>query len=93
MDGSSDHGSRHHPCLIIGGIITLILFEIKREIREIEKKLDNPRFGLEEIKCEIREIEAKLDNPHFGLEEIKREIREIETEIGGSSVLTTVPIL
>lgn len=81
MEGSSKHGSRDHHCLIIGGIITLILFEIKREIREIEKKLDNPRFGLEEIKWEIREIEAKLDNPDTGLTEIKREIREIEAKL------------
>ncbi|SHM42990.1 hypothetical protein SAMN05660826_00996 [Caldanaerovirga acetigignens] len=57
------------------------LKEIKKEIREIEKKLDDPEAGLEEIKKEIREIECKLDSPKFGLAEIKEEIKDIEEKL------------
>lgn len=57
------------------------LKEIKKEIREIEEKLDNPEVGLEEIKKEIQDIECKLDSPEFGLAEIKKEIQDIECKL------------
>ncbi|MGB9841019.1 hypothetical protein [Thermovenabulum sp.] len=60
------------------------LKEIKREIRDIEKKLDDPCNGLVEIKNEIKDIEEKLDDPDFGLEEIKNEIKEIEEKLDNS---------
>lgn len=55
--------------------------EIKKEVREIEKKLDKGDSSLPEIKKEIKEIEEKLDNKDFGLCEIKKEIRDIEEKL------------
>ncbi|KYO68600.1 hypothetical protein [Thermovenabulum gondwanense] len=75
------------------------LKEIKKEIRDIEKKLDDPCNGLAEIKEEIKDIEEKLDNPDFGLEEIKEEIKEIEEKLdklvppGAGNILTTGPVV
>lgn len=73
------------------------LKEIKKEIRDIEKKLDNPRHGLMEIKKEIKDIEDKLDNPDHGLMEIKREIKDIELKLDRivpvSNTLTTGPVV
>ncbi|TYP46586.1 hypothetical protein LZ11_02497, partial [Thermosediminibacter litoriperuensis] len=57
------------------------LKEIKKEIKDIEKKLDDKDFGLEEIKKEIKEIEKKLDDDKFGLKEIKKEIKDIEDKL------------
>jgi len=61
----------------------IILCILLGEIRAIEDKLDNPKFGLKEIKNEIKDIEEKLDNPKFGLKEIKNEIRGIENIVAG----------
>ena len=55
--------------------------EIKKEIKDIECKLDDPKFGLKEIKKEIKDIEKKLDDPCFGLAEIKEEVKEIEEKL------------
>lgn len=57
------------------------LKEIKKEVREIERKLDDDYFGLKEIKKEIKAIEDKLDDKDFGLKEIKKEIRDIEEKL------------
>jgi translation elongation factor EF-1beta len=56
-------------------IVVCIILE---EIRQIEKILKNPIFGLPEIKNEIRAIENAIQNPASGLNEIKNEIRSIE---------------
>ncbi|SFG09201.1 hypothetical protein SAMN05660649_00642 [Desulfotomaculum arcticum] len=67
------------------------LVEIKREIRDIEKKLDTIKYpSLEDIKCEVKKIEAKLDHPATGLVEIKKEIREIEKILKQLGVVTAI---
>ncbi|MGI6092781.1 MAG: hypothetical protein GX348_05740 [Veillonellaceae bacterium] len=56
----------------------IILCKLLDEIRKIEAKLDNPKFGLKEIKEEIIEINDIVSNSVFGLKEIKNEVRDIE---------------
>lgn len=60
----------------------IILCVLLDEIRKIEAKLDNPKFGLKEIKEEIIEINEIVSNSVFGLKEIKNEVRDIENLLG-----------
>ncbi len=42
---------------IVGVVVLCLFLELRRELGELECKLDNPHFGLKEIKEEIKEIE------------------------------------